>query len=272
MGNKTGIVYGMPDTEYRDAEGISRSELWTIHNRTPSHLNSKRKTVSQALIVGRAVHCGILEPEKFFTSYGKLPEGHNGATRDGKMAISEIHEANKEPLKHDVWVMIEEMRDALYASREVNNLLTGCVTEVSAFYEDPDGTVLKVRPDAVKNTTIIDLKTTESAAYGPFAKSCASYGYHVQDAYYRDVYNFAGGEVTEFLFLAVEKEPPYAFCLYMLDDASVRTGRTIYTSALARYKECVRTETFHSYPSGVNSLSIPAWAMNDETVNLLMEN
>ena len=271
-----GIFYDMSNEAYHETEALSRSDLWLIHNRTPLHFKNKRHRQTDAMRIGTAVHAGVLEPEKFFPRYGRLPDNHVGTTIAGKAAIAEIKELGKEPLKADVYDMICSMRDRLWEDEYVKDLLNGAKTEVSAFCEY-EGFNLKCRPDAVNGSVLIDLKTTESAAPEPFARSIASYGYHVQDAYYSDVYGRASGkDVDAFIFLAVEKTPPYAFTLYQLDVGSAECGRFIYKKALEKLKECQASGNYPSYPKGINEISLPSWCRDlyegpDEVTKQLME-
>ena len=58
------------------------------------------------------------------------------------------------------------------------------------------------------------------------------YGYAVQEAYYTDVWQMAGGgKVAAFCFACIEKEPPYAVALYELDANAVDEGSAIYDRA-----------------------------------------
>ena len=58
----------MTNKEYRMAEGVSRSELNTILQKTPMHFlyeSTHPKEDTPALAFGRATHKAVLEPETF---------------------------------------------------------------------------------------------------------------------------------------------------------------------------------------------------------------
>ena len=86
--------------------------------------------------------------------------------------------------------------------------------EPSVFTTHPaTGLAIKCKPDVYlpKSGTLIDLKTTISAAPDDFTRSCFKYAYHLQAAFYRMVCRQAGLRVNRFFnFIAVEKTPPYA--------------------------------------------------------------
>ena len=57
------------NAEYRKRDGISRSELNVILQKTPMHFLYEQMTPKEdtpSLLFGRAVHKAILEPESFF--------------------------------------------------------------------------------------------------------------------------------------------------------------------------------------------------------------
>lgn len=143
-----------------------------------------------------------------------------------------------------------------------------------------------------------DLKTTEDASPEGFAKSIANWRYDVQHAYYMDgtrlaleqgkcnppqegkaelsVYwtdpvtgvlcrcrpDFWRGYPKHFAFIAVEKKPPYAVGVYVLDSEGVEIGRAQYQHDLRVYAECVRSGEWPGYGDKIQTISIPGWHAN----------
>lgn len=143
-----------------------------------------------------------------------------------------------------------------------------------------------------------DLKTTEDASPEGFAKSIANWRYDVQHAYYMDgtrlaleqgkcnppqegkaelsVYwtdpvtgvlcrcrpDFWRGYPKHFAFIAVEKKPPYAVGVYVLDSEGVDIGRAQYQHDLRVYAECVRSGEWPGYGDKIQIISLPAWHAN----------
>lgn len=143
-----------------------------------------------------------------------------------------------------------------------------------------------------------DLKTTEDASPEGFAKSIANWRYDVQHAYYIDgtrlaleqgkcnppqegkaelsVYwtdpvtgvlcrcrpDFWRGYPKHFAFIAVEKKPPYAVGVYVLDSEGVEIGRAQYQHDLRVYAECVRTGVWPGYGDKIQTISLPGWHAN----------
>ena len=145
---------------------------------------------------------------------------------------------------------------------------------------------------------VVDLKTTDDASLEGFSKSIANWRYDVQHPYYLDglrqalqqsgdqapaegaaelsAYwvdqatgmlcrcrpDFWRGEPKHFVFIAVEKRPPYAVGVYVLDEESVEIGRAQYRADLERFAECVRTDSWPGYGDKIQKISVPAWHVN----------
>lgn len=143
-----------------------------------------------------------------------------------------------------------------------------------------------------------DLKTTEDASPEGFAKSIANWRYDVQHAFYMDgtrlaleqgkcnppqegkaelsVYwtdpvtgvlcrcrpDFWRGYPKHFAFIAVEKKPPYAVGVYVLDSEGVEIGRAQYQHDLRVYAECVRTGEWPGYGDKIQTIRLPGWHAN----------
>ena len=71
----------------------------------------------------------------------------------------------------------------------------------------------------------VDVKTTEDARIDAFRRTVGRYGYHRQDAMYRDGLAVVGEAIEHFVFLAVEKTAPYGIGIFSLDIGSVAKGR-----------------------------------------------
>lgn len=171
---------------------------------------------------------------------------------------------------------LHRMRDAVMAHPAARALLTGAkyVTEHSVYARDPEtGELRRVRPDLWRFDGIVgDLKTTDDASPEGFARSIAKWGYDVQHPYYLDTLNLALQQsklnskaptsAKAFVFLVVEKQAPHAVAVYVLDDAAVALGRAKYRASLDTYHECRRTGVWPGYGNNVQTISLPAWHMN----------
>ncbi|AMO58229.1 hypothetical protein GZ77_21110 [Endozoicomonas montiporae] len=73
---KSGIYDQLPEQEYHAGEGLSASTLVEM-GRSPAHckarLDGLREKRTRALEIGQALHCAVLEPERFETDYILAP-------------------------------------------------------------------------------------------------------------------------------------------------------------------------------------------------------
>lgn len=148
------------------------------------------------------------------------------------------------------------------------------------------------------NNMVVDLKTCEDASLEGFSKSIANWRYDVQHPYYLDglrealrqgnceppaegaaelsAYwtdketgvlcrcrpDFWRGHPNHFIFIAVEKKPPYAVGVYKLDEESVDLGRAVYRADLKRYAECLANDNWPGYGDKIQTISVPGWHAN----------
>jgi len=226
-----------------------------------------------ALRFGRLAHKAILEPQAWASWHVCTPSGIDRRTKSGKAAWAgfEREAAGREIVNAEELETIRQMQDACYAHPRARVLLErpGGV-EVSAFaYHQTSGEHCKCRPDkACGDGIIADLKTCEDASPGAFSRSCAKYGYDVQAAFYPMVWTGAGEAFEAFVFVAVEKTPPYGVGVYQIDPQAVYAARCAIDDALLRLAECKISKSWPAYSGKVETLYMPKWHnLNKEAEN-----
>ena len=275
-GPKLGIFDDIPNEEYHRGPGISKSGLDLIRQSPAEYITRKRhpKPPTPAMMLGTALHGLILEPETFEAQF--VADKYAGSqTKEAKAwreqmfadGINVVHTA-KDPgfWDRDDWRAIHAMRDAVYAHPIASILLDHDqgIAERSVYWIDHETRKLcKCRPDFHNqaHNLIVDLKSTEDASYSGFGQSVAKWRYHVQDAFYRDGMHAIGETVAGFVFVAVEKNPPYGVAVYRLGVEEVRVGRLQYQSDLMRYKQCHDTDTWPSYPEDIRDLTLSQYQL-----------
>ena len=108
---------------------------------------------------------------------------------------------------------------------------------------------------------IVDIKTTVDPSPDGFAKQVANLAYHVQAAWYLDLYQCEGDSVrSQFVFVAVENEAPYDVGVYRVSADMLEAGRRHYMAALEKYVRAVRSGVWPGTPSEViATLELPKW-------------
>lgn len=260
------IIHGMTNAKYHASQAISKSGLDKIA-KSPAHYRAAKEAPAEttdAMVIGSAFHDYILLPEVFQTAYTVLPEGCNGRTKDGKSYLETIKASGQTILKAEWLKDIQGMAAAVAAHPKAAALLTGGHPEVSIFWQDADtGIDCRCRPDYIHSSGIIvDLKSTLDASPAAFAKSCANLRYHVQDAFYSEGYYQAAGTWPRgFVFIAVEKKPPYAVACYTLDDVAKERGRELYQQDLQTLQAAQAANAWPAYSDQIETLTLPAWAL-----------
>lgn len=261
------MLKNMNMSEYLAAEGISKSGLDQL-SKSPAHYQAwlkEKPEPTAAMIFGSAVHCALLEPHRFPGSYVQAPEIERRSNA-GKAAYADWERANagKMVLSQDQMETIRGMQDAFNSHPLVSGVLRWAQIERCAFWRDEETNVLcKSRPDIVtSNGLVIDLKTTADASKEAFARDSWKYRYHVQAAMYLEgVTSVLGKLHSDFLFIAVEKEAPYAISVYAAEPVFLTIGRDQMRAGLQRYAECNSRNEWHGYPEEVQKLSLPTWAL-----------
>ena len=65
-----------------------------------------------------------------------------------------------------------------------------------------------------------------------------------------------------YVCLVLEKSPPYIPALYELDKPSIRSGRIRYRALLKWIQMCEQSGRWPGYTDGIESISVPKWALD----------
>ena len=260
----------LPAELYHSSAAVNKSKLWKLHTRTPAHTQVDEEQ-TDAMRFGSAVHTALLEPHLLERQYARLPDSFDGRTKAGKDMVAQADQAGLIAMKAAEYDSVLAIRDKLHAEPLIQKALAGAQFEHSAYWTDAEtGIECRCRPDAYNPALgiMLDLKTTQDASLSGFAKAIANYGYHMQQAWYRDGWELAGGgNVDAFVFIAVEKTAPYAYAIYELNPTDEMYGRELYRQALNRYAECKQQGIWPGYQPGVQGISLPGWAKQGMTTD-----
>lgn len=263
---KNGIHDGLSFVEYHNDSAVGSSTLKTIITKSPAHAKVKSTIDKEIANFGSAVHCAILEPEKFEKTILRGPDNRRGNAWKDLAADAEINGAIL--LTSGDFDDVQFARDAVLANKTCKELLAKkLVAERSLFWTDREtGLRCKARPDLVTTDhLIVDVKTTQSAHPDSFRRDVLKYHYHMQEAHYVDgsYATYDDGFASQgFVFLCIEKTPPYACAVYRLDAATVREGLNLRNMALTKYKQCLETNIWNGYEEGIHELRIPSFGFN----------
>lgn len=263
-----GIYPNVPADEYFAWEAMNRSTLEHAA-RSMMHLRAAMTTPSEssdAMDVGTALHCAVLEPDAFSRRYVVAPKVDR-RTKEGKAKFEAFvkESSGATVLDSDSMGLVQHMSNAIRCHDLAATLLdVPGDSEVCVVWDDAEtGIRCKARIDRYAAGKIgVDIKTTRNASPGAFSKSVFDFGYHRQVAWYADGFYAVTGKATPFVIVAVENESPWAVCVYRLEDEAVEFGRDDNRRWLRQYGEAVKSGTFPGYPSDVVALGLPVWAHN----------
>lgn len=260
----------LTNTEYHQHPAVGSSSLKHML-KSPAHYNYNLKNpvvATPAMLLGSAIHEAILEPNLFEANVVVMPKFEG----KGSVALKDawlMQNHGKRILKQDDFDMIQNIVQAVKMNKLASQLLSTGAAEESYFWQDPDtGIVCKCRPDYLREKHIlVDVKSTIDASMDGFPTQIARHKYHLQAAYYLDGVTAATGQsFDQFIILAVEKEPPYAMSVHLMDSGTIDAGRLLYKRALARIKECREKNFWPAYDEKILTASLPAWAWPVEEV------
>jgi len=249
------------NAEYHADPAVSASHLHAVA-KSPYHywsryLDPKRSAPvpTAAMKLGSLVHCAVLEPDELAKRYAVcLPRN----TKAGKEMAAEMEASGIEAVTatdmEQAMAMASAVRQHPYAAA----LLSHGKAEQSFWFDDAQsGLRCKCRPDWLDGSTVVDLKTTTDASPAAFARSVASFRYHVQADHY-----LAGVPADRFLFIAAEKTYPFCVAVYELDAEAMKAGETLRRQNLQTIADCRAIDEWPGYSTICETLSLPNWALS----------
>lgn len=210
-------------------------------------------TRAHALVLGKgSEHMELLDYPDYRTK--KAQDDKKAAIAAGKIPTLP-HELDEARAIADA-VRADELAGALFAEGDA---------EQSLFWRDPQWDIwLRARMDWLTWfdgwPCIVDLKTTSDASPDEFAYSVGKYRYYMQDPHYRDGLGAVLGcdpDDIEFLFAAVETEPPHFVMVHRLDPGDAELGRACNQIAREIYRDCSESGLWPKWSASVNDLSLP---------------
>lgn len=258
------ITTDLTNEQYHAHDSISKSGLDLIA-RSPAHYRyAEQRTATRAMVIGSAVHAAILEPELFASQYMLLSGVKDRRASEYKQAVS-VHGADF-VLTGTEADYVSGIQESVRQHNKLRALLASPGrAELSVITKDPiTGAAVRCRFDWLTDDGVpVDLKTTIDARPDAFSRSVSSYRYHVQAAFYCDVWEWETGErLDRMIFAALEKAMPHAVQLYMLDDEAMAVGRKLYREALNTYAQCLESSHWPAYDEDVQLLNLPPWAVD----------
>lgn len=276
------------DEYHADTSRISKSGISRVL-KSPAHYwaeyldpNKGPREETAAMFEGTLLHTTILEPGEVLKRYvvqpadapsrdclrhrnAKAPSAdtlkniawwdHFNETTGGRLLISSA-----------MYDRSQRIADSVRRHPAARWLLdqAGIIEEAHTWEDMDTDAPCKCMPDKriPDHGIVVDLKSAEDASPDGFGRSAKTYGYPMQGALYLDgLNNYAsrGGSYDSFMFIAVEKDPPYAVAVYNIPDDVLQKGRELYLRGLRAYMEARTTGEWPAYSPQVEELQMPSY-------------
>lgn len=254
------MIRSLSNAEYHARPEISSSDVKLVAAKSVAHWKSKVWKRSTAFDIGTAVHAMVLEPHLDLIVRGpedrrgnKWKEAQLAADLDGKVLLTEQD---------------YDQASAMAASIKSHPVLAGWmdmqgfVAEASFFARDAIVDIdIKCRPDGYipAHGIVFDIKTTQDASPDGFPRELRRYGYDLQAAFYLRCLQYAGYDAKNFYFVCVEKEPPYAVGIHVLDLDYLSMADMKVSATLEKISAAIVTDRYTTGWPLINHISLPRW-------------
>lgn len=266
---KNALIEKVPFDTYQKMEGLNASGMKTLFNFTEEHyyeerFNGVEKKETDAQRFGFLLHAAVLEPEYFLNHYAVEPEADK-RTSAGKNIYRDWIEKQKADaliINKKEYDQLMGILDKLSGHSTASRLLGTGLREVSMWWTDPITDILcKGRPDAItSHFDIVDIKTCKDARPQSFFSQVDRLCYDLQAAHYIEGLKAIGkNRNPEFIWIAIEKEPPYALAVYPASIPIIDGGFKKARIAIAKYKKAKETGVWPGYNQDFTPLIPPEW-------------
>lgn len=276
----------MTEREYREHPAISRSQLFKLRE-SPEKFKwamEHPEPATPALVFGQLLHAMVLQPDTVDRDFAVTTFGRKTKTFDKQQ--SELEEGITLVTESEFEQAVE-MRDKLLNDELFRNLLTGEKEKPFFWTDNLTGEQCKCRADIIYQTIltdpqtgerypaveVVDLKTTDNAKTNAFSHSIDKYGYDFQAGMYLEgikknmpetgvVDGIEKPVVFSFVFVAIEKKPPYSINVMYAENDVLTRGFDLFREYIGTYHYCKTTNNWYGYMGKlgvINTLSLPAY-------------
>ena len=243
---------------------LSKSRLDLIH-RSPylywwKYLSGQYEAPEDtpAQILGRALHCRILEPGEFGKRYATIPPNIDRRTKEGKQRFENFTASldGHTLITFDQDQQIERMHRSLMSNDIAKMMLLGDGAAELQIDWEFNGQPMRGVVDKYYEPRgiIIDVKTTDDASPMAFARSVKKYRYNVQAALYMHGMESLGYSPQAFVFIAIEKSAPYQMAMYYISPTDIAKSVQDINSDIEIYQRCLELNSWPMYDNNITEL------------------
>ncbi len=218
------VSASIPFSDYLQIEALNWSSLKHLRS-SPLHYRAAVDAPPEdraTLMMGRAAHTAILEPDRFPLDYAVFA----GPRRAGaEWGAFEAANAGRTILKESEYSEALAVRDAVARHRPASKVLSrGRPEQTITWTDEATGIRCTGRIDLLQDDGLVDLKTTSSLDPRRFQRTFMDLGYHLQLAFYARGLRALGMQYPVCRMVAVESCPPHDVLAAEIDPAAIATG------------------------------------------------
>lgn len=284
IGDEAAVSYYTPQLGVANYSGLKIIAASTLaHYRQAVLFPKDDGQASVEKQFGKALHCALLEPDRFAERYAILPadapdrptQAMRQAKKPSESSVArvawwdawEAENADRIVLSRSDYDRAQYMGDAGRADPVVGALLDGGQREVTLRWTDEDtGLPCKARADIWHEEIAIcgDPKSVASAHPRAWERAILNFDYHLQHVHYSEGFKACGHPLKHFLFVLMEREPPYVVQTRQIDAQFEELGYRRWRRAMRLLAGAIQTNRWPAYGGGIQVTTPPAYAFYSE--------
>ena len=264
----SGIVKDLPEETYHARPELSSTgaRLLLESPATFKYQTEHPQAGKRDYDIGHAAHAKVLGVGLGIVGY---PDEHltpsgNVSTKAATVAWAEEQRAaGLVPVSPADVAAVDAMAEAVLAHPKGRALFEAKGQRELSVFSNIEGVPVRARMDAVaeyEGLTGVDLKTTRKRANAEgFSRESGDLGYFVQETWYRQAAAAEGLDLDRFVFVVVEKKPPYLVGVNEHDVIFREMGKSAAAEARARYRQGVDQGLWPGYSDEIELASPSPW-------------
>ena len=210
----------------------------------------------------------VVDPKDHPGAKGAIPKGWT--TSEMKEARDVVRSCGKIPLLPKQYAKV---CGAVYAAKrairecpelEIADLQKDGISEISYFWQEPNGVWCRIRPDFLRHDKrlILDVKFTDTSVNpDSYSNQIGRMGYGIQDVFYARGVGSVEKEKTQFVILAIEAKPPHFYSFHGLDMMHEDMCVQKVEWAIKKWGECLTAGSWPAYGNRVHYAEAKPWEL-----------
>lgn len=233
---------------------------------------------TDAMRLGRLIHIAVFEKDKWDDLVMMAPTNKDGSPLQKRSNAdketwakfaTQLASTGKDYCSVPEKEKCFAISDSVWSNPDAAKWLASGVAEVSGIAESEDYGKLAIRPDwrCADRQVIVDLKSCQSASPNEVPRAIVNFGYALSAAFYVDIARVIDKKDYDFVWIFVEKEPPYNVACYCAPPEVLEYGRGNAEDGRgyeAGISKIISAKAAGEYPAryfdGTMPITLPRWA------------